>query len=296
MTLPLLGLVLERRPPEALVPLLTALYRWCVPAALDAAAGAPAAVLVTAAAVSFAPKDVPLALWTRSAEGVEEVTSAVGGRAAAIVSDEQAIVEAAGDRGVLAPAGDHAHGRRPMSPFVRERLRRARGLPEVAVLEQSGDGWRWPGLPDPLGDDLVGTAMACASAVVALEPARLLEALAWGAPCVSDRDAAREAGARPEAHLLVGASAPRRSELASRLSAEPAMASRLSWAGRRLVEQRHDPARAAMRLAGLLALRPSLPEGALASARRQLSLLGTPDDASIASRFTEATAPVAMDE
>ncbi|HZD67428.1 MAG TPA: hypothetical protein VFA45_00460, partial [Actinomycetes bacterium] len=138
MTLPLLGLALERRPPDSLVPLLVAMYRWCVPATLDPAAGRPAAVLATVASAGRVPAELPLALWTRSAN---EVGSAAGDRAAAIVSDEQAIADAAGRRGVLAASGDHARGRRPVSPFVRQRLRRARGLPEVAVLEQADDGW-----------------------------------------------------------------------------------------------------------------------------------------------------------
>jgi hypothetical protein len=292
MTLPLLGLALERRPPDSLVPLLVAMYRWCRPAALDPAAGRPAAVLATVTGVRWVSAELPLALWTRSAE---ELASPVGERAVAVVSDEQAIVDAAGARGVLAPAGSHARGRRPVSPFVRRRLRRARGLPEVAVLEQANDGWRWPGLDEPLDDDLVPTAMACASAVVVREPERLLEALAWGAPCVSDRGPARKVGAEPKTHLLVSTSARKRMELAGQVSSDPELASRLSWAGRRLVERRHDAGWAAMRLAELLAFRPSLPEGALASARLQLSLAGTPDDATIVSRFTEATRGVAED-
>jgi hypothetical protein len=290
MTLPLLGLALERRPSASLAPLLAAMYRWCVPAAIDPAAGEPAAVVATVSSAGRVPEGRPMALWTRS---VEEARSQVAALAAAIVSDEPSVVDAAGGRGVLATAGDHACGRRPVSPFVRERLRRARDLPEVAVLEQADDGWRWPGLPDPLADDLVETAMACASAVAVREPARLLAALAWGAPCVCTPDAAAQVGAVDGTHLLVAQEAGERPELAARLSLKPGLASRLGWAGRRLVEARHDAARAAMRLAELLRLRPSLPEGATASARLQLSLLGAPNDAKIASRFAEATAGVA---
>jgi hypothetical protein len=293
MTLPLLGLALERRPPEALVPLLAAIFRWCVPVTLDPAAGRPSAVLATAASVGLAPAELPLALWTRSAA---EAASAIGDKAVAIVSDEQAIVDAAGKRGVLAAAGDHARGRRPVSPFVRERLRRARGLPEVAVLEQADDGWHWPGLRGALPEERVTTAIACASAVIVRELARLLEALAWGAPCVGDPGPAQQVGAIAETHMLVSPAPGERRQLAARLSAEPELASRLSWAGRRLVEQRHDAGWAAMRLAELLELRPSLPAGAFASARLQLSLLGTPEDARILSRFAEATARVAGTE
>ena len=46
--------------------------------------------------------------------------------------------------------------------------------------------------------------MACASAVTVREPARLLAALAWGAPCVSAPDAAAQVGAVAGTQLLVG--------------------------------------------------------------------------------------------
>jgi hypothetical protein len=293
MTLPLLALALERRPSARLTPLLAAMFRWCVPAAVDPAAGDPAAVLATVDSAGRAPQGRPLAVWAQS---IEEAGSAVAARAAAIVSDDPSVVAAAGDRGVLAPSGSHAHGRRPVSPFVRERLRRARGLPEVALLEQADDGWRWPELPDPLPDDLIETAMACASAVVVGEPGWLLAALAWGAPCVSDPDAAERVGAVAETHLLVGRAPTERRRLAGRLAADPGLASRLGWAGRRLVERHHDAARSAMRLAELLGLRPSPPEIATASARLQLVLLGTPGDAKIAGRFAEASAALTAKE
>ena len=183
-----------------------------------------------------------------------------------------------------------------MKQVHRERLRRARGLPEVAVLEQAGDGWRFTGLPGPLDDDLVATAMGCASAVAVPEPARLLEALAWGAPCASHPDAADQVGAVAGTHLLVAAGPAERLELANALAADMGLAARLAWAGRRLVETRHDAGSAAVRLAGLLRLRPSLPEGAVASARLQLSLLGAPTGAKIAHRFTAATTDVAVDK
>jgi hypothetical protein len=90
--------------------------------------------------------------------------------------------------------------------------------------------------------------------------------------------------------VLVAAGPGQRRRLADDLAADRALASRLSWAGRRLVERRHDAGRAAMRVVELLGLRPTLPGGASASARLQLGLLGTPSDATIASRFAEATA------
>jgi hypothetical protein len=287
MTLPLLGLALDRRPPETLVPLLVALYRWCVPSTIEPGAPEPAAVMATVSSARRVPPGRPLALWVASAA---EATSAEAGRAAAIVAADPATVEAAGERGVLAATGSHAADRAPVSPFVRRRMRWARGLPEVAVLEQDGGGWRFTGLDDPVADDLVTTAMACASAVAVAEPARLLEAMAWAAPCVSDPGSAEPAGAVDGTHVLVAADPAERRRLAADLAADQSLAARLSWAGRRLVERRHDASRAAMRLVELLGLRPTLPGGAFAQARLQLGLLGTPTDATIAARFAEATA------
>jgi hypothetical protein len=291
MTLPLLGLTLERRPPESLVPLLVAMYRWCVPATLDPAAGKPVAILATAASAPRIPQGLPIALWTRSSD---EAASSIGVRAAAIVSDDLEIVEAAGDRGVFAASGTHARGRHPMSPFVRERLRRARVLPEVAILEQRDDGWRWCGLEEPLEEELVPTAMACASAVATSAPERLLCSLAWAAPSVTDHGCAKRVGAVAGTHVLVGGSVRKRLELCRRLSSDRELASRMSWAGRRLVEARHDTGWAATRLAGLLALRPSLPESPSGHVGLQLGLLGTPTDAKIANRFAESTASMAV--
>jgi hypothetical protein len=287
MTLPLLGLALERRPPETLVPLLVALYRWCVPSTIEPGAPEPAAVLATVSSARRVPAGRPLALWVASAA---EAGSAEAGRAAAVVAGDPATVEAAGERGVLAATGNHAADRAPVSPFVRRRVRWARGLPEAAVLEQAGDGWRFTDLADPLADDLVPTAMACASAVAVAEPARLLEAMAWGAPSVGDPASAEQVGAVDGTHLLVAADPAGRRRLAADLAADPSLASRLSWAGRRLVERRHDASRAAMRLVELLGLRPTLPGGVFATARLQLGLLGTPPGATIAGRFAEATA------
>jgi hypothetical protein len=285
VSLPLLGLALGRRPPEALVPLLVAACRWCRPVALDPAAGRPAAILATQAEADSLPRQARLALWTRSPE-----EAAAAGRAAAIVSDERAAVEAAGARGVFAAPGHEARGRRLMPPFLRARLRKARGLPEVVVLEQAADGWRWAGAARPLEEDLVATAMASASAVVVRERGRLLEALAWGSPCVSDHHSAAALGAVPDRDLLVGEDPGERRWLASQLAADVEQAASLSWAGRRLVERWHDAGWAALRLVALLGLRPLPRESPVIVAALELSLLGALPESRIAARLAEAAA------
>jgi hypothetical protein len=284
VTLPQLGLALGRRPPWSLEPLLVEASSWCRPLALDPAAGRPAAILATASAAERLPGAPVLGLWTRSPE---EAASPLGCRASAIVSDERGIVEAAGARGVFAAGELLGRRRRPMPPFVRERLRAGRGLPPVALLEQTPGGWRWAGGPAPLDEDLVATAMGCASAVVATEPHRLLEALAWGAPCVTSEEAAGEVGATAPRELLMGRDGGERLQLASRLAGDPEQSAELSWAGRKLVERWYDAGRAALRLVDLLGLRPEPPESPVAL---ELALLGTPDDGPVVARLIAATA------
>jgi hypothetical protein len=280
----MLGLALERRPPSSLEPMLVEARRWCRPLALDPAAGRPAAILATMRAAERLPGASTLGLWTRSPE---EAASPLARRAAAIVSDDRGIVEASGERGVFAATAHYGRGPRPMPPFVRERLRTGRRLPAVAVLEQTPEGWRWAAGSEPLDPDLVATAMGCASAVVATDPGRLLEALAWGAPCVTGPDAASKVGATPLTHLLVGSDPGRRRALATRLASDPEQSAQLSWAGRRLVERWHDARRAALRLVDLLALRPEPPESPVAL---ELALLGTPDEGPVTARLIAATA------
>jgi hypothetical protein len=287
MTLPLLGLALGRRPPEALVPLLVAACRWCRPVALDPAAGRPAAIVATPAEAGDFPRQVRLALWLGSAE---DAATPLGRRAVAIVSDDRATVEAAGPRGIFAPPGHEARARRLMPPFLRARLRQARGLPEAALLEQTAGGWRWAGSREPLAEDLVATAMASASAVTVREPARLLEALAWGSPCVSDRDSAAAVGAVAGRDVLVAEKAGERRRLASQLAGDTERAASLSWAGRRLVERWHDAGWAALRLVDVLGLRPLPQESPLVVAALELSLLGALPESRIAARLADAAA------
>jgi hypothetical protein len=284
VTLPQLGLALGHQPLWSLEPLLVQASRWCRPLALDPAAGRPAAILATAAAAERLSGASIVGLWTRSPE---EAASPLGRRAAAIVSDERGIVDAAGARGVFAASDLLGRGGRPMPPFVRERLRLGRGLPPVAVLEQTAGGWRWGGGPEPLDEDLIATAMGCASAVVATEPRRLLEALAWGAPCVTSEEAAREVGATVPGEVLVGRDGGERLLLASRVSSDPEQSAQLWWAGRKLVERWYDAGRAALRLVDLLGLRPEAPESPVVL---ELALLGTPEEGPVVARLIAATA------
>lgn len=285
----LVGLALGRRTPDALGALLVAAGRWCHPVAIDSSAGPLDAVVAIGPEVDRLAPHLPLALWTRSPG---EIDSAAGERARAIVSDVTSIVDAAARRGVLATAERAAGTARPMLPFVRERLRRARGLDPRAVLAETSTGWTWTGLECPVRRELVPTAMACAAAVAVAAPTSLLAALAWGAPSVSDRQSAAEVGAVAGTHVLVGDTEEERSRLAFTLAEDQALAAGLSWAGRRLVEQRHDSDWGALRLMELLAIRPAAERCPTDWPRLQLASLGAAEDGHVDRRLSEAVAGV----
>ena len=287
--LPLLGLALTRRPPDGALPLLVALHEWCLPATLDPAAGKPTAILATPEGLHLAPAGVPLALWAQA----EDVGSDAFRTATVIVSDDPEVVAAAGQRGLRAPTGRPIGHRRPLSPFVRERLRAARGLPADGILEQVVGGWVFgrPNKPLPVEPELVETAMGAAAAVIVTEADWLLRSLAWGAPSVTNAAAAAAVGAVAPDEVLVGDTTRARTAAAVMLAADPVGASRLSWRGYRRVEQ-HDAERAAMFLVDRLALWPETPPRPappLPTVELSLRLLGTPSDAHVRTRLSDAT-------
>ena len=292
--LPLLGLALTRRPPAAALPLLVGLHEWCLPATLDPAAGTPRAVLATAEGLHLAPPGVTVAFWA----GAADIGSDAFKAATVVVSDDPAVVDAAGERGLTAPTGRYVGNRRPVPPFVRDRLRRERDIAADAMLERhEGDGWSFgrPGAMKPLANDLVETAMGAVAAVIVTEPGWLLRSLAWGAPTVTSAAAAAAVGAVASREVVVAETIRARMAAATALANDPLEAARLSWAGYRRAE-RMDAVRAAMTLIGrlgLLPLEPPRPAPPLPSVELELKLLGTPGDAHVRTRLAEATARLA---
>ena len=139
----------------------------------------------------------------------------------------------------------------PMAPIVRSRWRSRLGLPATLVVDAAD-----------VPDDLAPTALALASVVIATG-ARLAEALAWAAPCVTDAASAAALGATDE-EVAIGT--PPRD-----IAGDDGRAAALSAAGRRLAERRLDHHAAARRVAADLGLLPSVDP-----ARRVLDELHTP--------------------
>lgn len=168
---------------------------------------------------------------------------------------------------------------RPVVPFVRERWRRRYGLPADLVVTVGVPGA--PELDEATAHDAL---FLCAAAVVG--PAHVLAALALATPVVCDAATAEAIGAVDGEHVVVAAGEAARTA-AARLAADLPAAARLARAGRRLVEERHDLATAARRVAARLGLPPVGPSPVARLAGR-LEELGTPVDAGVAGRAAGA--------
>ncbi len=259
--LPVLGLSLHGDGDE-LLPLLGALRSWCRPTTLRGASGPRAAAVLTdhvpdgwTGGGDPAPFDVP---W-------------------AVVSRDPSVLEQAGTHGRLLPDGVVPAGIAYVPPFVRERLRRARGLPDHVVLTADRRWTAAPAVDRPVPDDLLDTALACASLVVAGDVPTAERAMAWGAPTLCSAAVTGGLGLTDTPDAVVATD-----EDPAVLVGDVRRLARLSWRGRRWWEERHDATLVAARLA--LELLPSRP----GAARLRLAELGTPADAEVRSRLSAA--------
>lgn len=210
--------------------------------------------------------DVRPDAWLASGPSVSGVPRAVASGKPVGVVDDGAVVDDRVVRVALPPGAIDAAAVVPVTPYVRARWRTARGLPADLVVDADG-----------LDADSRPTALALAAAVVARGD-RLVEALAWGAPCATDVASAELAGAVDGVHVAVagGAELP---AAAAALVADQRRAAALGRAGRRLVEERHDLSRLAAGLACRLGLAPQ--PGPL---ERRLDELWTPRESRIRGR------------
>ncbi len=283
VSLPVLALLVSRRAPEEVLPLLAALTRHCSPLVPDVGVPPAKAALSTDASLG-APIGLPLALWVGS---VSDLSMGAAVDAEVVLTRDEQVLAEVGDRALWVPVTRAPAGSRPISPFVRSRLRAARGLPADVVVDDDHDELRWPHRAAALLGDEIDTALACAGSVVALGAARVLRSLAWGTATVTDLATATEIRAVDGVHLRIAHTATTRRQLAEDLAADDSAAAALGWQGRLLVEQRHDVDRAAAVLArrlGLIQARIAPLAGPLAL----LAELGTPPDARVRARMADA--------
>ena len=280
MTRPVLGLLVAPDPAPGVALLAGSLDRWCAPRASDPRHDTPAAWLATSPSApgidDAFDSGRPVAVWVAGPSDVSAV-AAHAGRAVLVTDDADAF--ATGTDDVLVVGGSIDVQRYLyVSPFVRARWRAARRLLPTMVAA-IGD----------VDDDVVPTVLALASAVAVTGP-RLLEALAWGAPCVTDADSAAAVGAA-DGREVVLAKDDRLRDAAIAVAADPMLAATLSRRGRRLVERRHDRGRTPLAIARRLGLVGSFGAGRLDEA---LDELWTPTRARIRDRVDDALASLVV--
>ena len=293
---PTLGVRNRTSAPPGLVALLAAARRWCrivllTPEYLD-----PVDAVLATRPDLVPPGMRPLAVWVDDPADLERAE--VEG-ADVVLSGNADVVVGAGGRGLFVPrpgvtvsVGTPVLIGTPVlvPPFVRARMREARGLPTPLVVELDDDGSVSVGLAQRVAPELAATAVALASAAIVVDGPGLIGALAWGTPCVTDGPTAEIVGAHPGREVLVAGTASGRRALATSVADEARLAARLSTAGRALVDDRHDPVRAAARLVRRLGLAPATRMPGPPSLAAELGELGTPDDAVVAERVALACA------
>jgi hypothetical protein len=285
-----LGVLGDGPPPPGVVPLLTAARRWCTVATLTQEQHDPVdAVLATR------PDLLPLQAGPAAVcvETPDDLERAEVREADVVLSSDTEVLSRAGPRGLRLPYPGRPLGAAVLvPPFVRQRLRASRQVPTPLIIERDGDGWVWTGGPVHLSPAVGATAVALASAAIIVDWQCLLEAMAWGTPCVTDRKTAQVTGACPEREVLVADGAGERRALSLRLAGDERLAARLSRTGHSLATSQ-DPARVAARLLRRLWLAPATRLPGPAAIAVQLSELGTPEDAVVAERVLSAVAALA---
>jgi len=251
----LLAFGLRREPTDALRRLLADLAHWSQPAVYDDTARHhfAAAIVDDPGAVGFLPVDLPYAVWIDGADADGAARAALDDRVRAVLATDLAVASAAGEKGCFVPSDDLAVAdARPVPPFVRARLRKARGLPADAVvsIDDRVGVFQWCG--QPCGRDSIDTALALA-AVVDVRGSDVVRALAWGAPCVVDTETARTFRLTDGVDALV-ADEPR--DAIRRVLDDGHLAARLGRAAREHYEAQFDPARVAAIVARRLDLLP----------------------------------------
>jgi hypothetical protein len=242
-TTPRLGLLVDGPPAPQFARLARSLSVWSRPVAAGPGDDV-AAWLASSPAVAARHEGRPVAVW---------------GRGAVVVTQGAGVV--------TIPFPEHsvfAAGAVFVPPLVRARWRTRLELPDPLIVTTS------------ISEDLLPTAFALASAVTTRSPQRLLEAMAWGAPCVTDAACAAQAGVTHGVEVLVAGGDLM--QAATALASDVATASRLSRQARRRFEAHHDDHGATLAVARALGL-------ARSPVRRVLDDLRTPPGSPVRARI-----------
>jgi hypothetical protein len=174
------------------------------------------------------------------------------------LSPHRDVVDAAVSRGIRARIVPHAEVEpesAPVAPFVRERLRRARGLGEGLLVEDASGRWTWNGSVE-VDRALIATTLAAAAAAYLSSPEAAVRAMAWGCPVVAPSGTLAVTGATPGVDSVADDGTDPAEQL-RRLAADPHRTAALSRSARARYEAAHSVSACAddvMRALGLTAL------------------------------------------
>lgn len=224
---PVLGLIVDAEPQPELIGLLVEMHPWCEVRAAEPELAAAAWLVSSPRAPGIAAaarSGRPWAVWVDDESGLRRAEE-LGPSLA--LTPARALARSSGALLIVDDRDARADRIAATPPFVRERLRRRARLPAVLVADVDSGA---------VPEDLIPAVLAvCSACVVTGE--RLADALAWGAPTVTDAASAAAAGARHDREVLVGGDAER-AALAEALARDPIRGARLSRAGRELAETR----------------------------------------------------------
>ncbi len=242
---PRLGLGLGGAPPPSLMALALEIGRRMVVADLgDCLPTDPAIVRAEWSRPPDHDRPGPQVWWLDRPDQVPEAGAAVS--PVLVVSGRADVVRAATASGLAARIVPETEGEpesAPVAPFVRERLRQARGLGAGLLVQDRPARWRWDGRVD-VPAARVSTALAAAAAACVASPEGLVRGLAWGCPMVAPLAVIEAAGAEPGRHVLEAKGTDPVQQL-TELAAEVRLSARLSREGRARYETAHSVVRAA---------------------------------------------------
>jgi hypothetical protein len=233
-----------------------------------------------------APPGTPTVAWLDRADDVRRPTARTAAALVASPSVARA-VRAAGTADtspvlVLGPQEVHADAR-PIAPFTRGRIRRARDLGSAAaVVRCVGGTWTWDGRP--LDQGAVTTAVALAAVLVTDSAQAAVAGCAWATPVVATPAVSRlldlpeVPGARDVPTSL--------DDVADRVRRDPAGLACLALLCRQVYERDHSPHHTVLALQDLLGRTPV--GGSDDPFGPTLDGLGTPVEATIRRRAGEA--------
>lgn len=265
MTLPVLALRRSGRPDPLLDQLVLALRRWMVVRDGWSSESADAWLIAASCGMcAMPPEGSAVAVWVDLAPPDPPLRE----RAAVLVGPSGTALPPPGL--LLPPAGRDVGRHAWMPPLVRQRWRLRLGLQPHLLVR----------LPAVVSPSLLRGELRWAAAVVAHGDA-VVDALTAGAPVVTDARTAARLGLPSDA-VEVARPGHEAEARAQGIARDLALASRLSWRGRRHAEAHHDVSTTAAELARRLGLLRSTP--LLGGAPRRLAELWS-DPATAADRL-----------